>query len=164
MSRLLAGPYDCKLCQSLPGVTTCSVLQLIWVDSQRRMNSVVTHWQVLAWWPLSLRNHSDVACLLQQPLPLQLYSLPRSVSTPPPTLALVTCINTMIHRQGSTFEKVADWTLAVAIPVHSHISMNAVVTDYIPKAFRGEVPVSWSLVWCLMTGAPQGLRAWVCWG
>jgi hypothetical protein len=37
-------------------------------------------------------------------------------------------------------QKVADNVLAVAIPVHMHISTNAVVTDYIPKNVRRRWP------------------------
>jgi hypothetical protein len=33
--------------------------------------------------------------------------------------------------------KTADWTLAVAIPVHMHITTNALVTDYVDTKFRG---------------------------
>ncbi|KAK9815018.1 hypothetical protein WJX73_004952 [Symbiochloris irregularis] len=39
--------------------------------------------------------------------------------------------------EGGALSKVTDLTLGVAIPVHSHVAMNAVVTDYVPKAFRG---------------------------
>lgn len=34
-------------------------------------------------------------------------------------------------------ETACDWVLGLAIPVHMHISTNAVVTDYVPKAARG---------------------------
>jgi hypothetical protein len=40
--------------------------------------------------------------------------------------------------QGSAVQKLSDWALAVAIPVHMHISTNACVTDYVPTRFRGE--------------------------
>ncbi|KAF8067355.1 sdh4 [Scenedesmus sp. PABB004] len=33
-------------------------------------------------------------------------------------------------------QKLADWTLAVAVPVHMHITTNALVTDYVPTRFR----------------------------
>jgi len=35
--------------------------------------------------------------------------------------------------------KAADWALAVAIPVHMHITTNALVTDYVATRFRGGV-------------------------
>lgn len=38
--------------------------------------------------------------------------------------------------------KTADWTLAVAIPVHMHITTNALVTDYVATKFRGPVRVA----------------------
>jgi hypothetical protein len=42
------------------------------------------------------------------------------------------------HRlQGSAIETLCDWTLGLAIPVHMHISTNALVTDYVAKAARG---------------------------
>lgn len=40
--------------------------------------------------------------------------------------------------QKSVLEKVSDYTLAFAIPVHLHMTTNAVVTDYVPSAIRGE--------------------------
>eukprot|EP00198_Chlamydomonas_reinhardtii_P000617 XP_001689952.1 succinate dehydrogenase subunit D [Chlamydomonas reinhardtii] len=40
--------------------------------------------------------------------------------------------------KGSILQRTADFIFSVAIPVHSHITMNAVVTDYLPKAARGE--------------------------
>jgi hypothetical protein len=36
-------------------------------------------------------------------------------------------------------QKLSDWVLAAAIPVHMHISTNACVTDYVPTRFRGEL-------------------------
>lgn len=33
--------------------------------------------------------------------------------------------------------KVADYGLAVGIPIHSHIALNYVLADYIPKASQG---------------------------
>lgn len=41
--------------------------------------------------------------------------------------------------KGSILQKTADFVFSLAIPVHSHICMNAVVTDYVPKAARGPV-------------------------
>lgn len=35
--------------------------------------------------------------------------------------------------------KVADYGLALGIPIHSHIALNYVLTDYIPKASQGAV-------------------------
>ena len=42
--------------------------------------------------------------------------------------------------QDSMTQKVADHVLSVAIPVHMHISTNAVVTDYVPKNIRSRWP------------------------
>ena len=39
--------------------------------------------------------------------------------------------------QGSLIQKATDMVLAVAIPAHMHITMNACVSDYLPKAARG---------------------------
>ena len=40
--------------------------------------------------------------------------------------------------QDSIPQKAADTVLSVAIPVHLHITTNAVVTDYVPKNIRCE--------------------------
>jgi succinate dehydrogenase (ubiquinone) membrane anchor subunit len=40
------------------------------------------------------------------------------------------------NQQGSITEKVSDWALGLAIPVHMQISTNALVTDYVPARFR----------------------------
>lgn len=42
--------------------------------------------------------------------------------------------------QGTGTQKLADWTLAAAIPVHMHISTNACVTDYVPTRYRSAPP------------------------
>jgi len=42
----------------------------------------------------------------------------------------------MFSSKGSFSEKVADWGLAFAVPVHMHITNNACVTDYVPTKFR----------------------------
>lgn len=34
--------------------------------------------------------------------------------------------------------KAADVALGIAIPVHSHIAINSVLSDYVPKSVRGE--------------------------
>lgn len=39
--------------------------------------------------------------------------------------------------QDGFLHKTADWALAVAIPVHMHITTNALVTDYVASRFRG---------------------------
>lgn len=49
----------------------------------------------------------------------------------------------------TAIHQVADTALAYAIPVHMHLSTNAVVTDYIPKAFRGRIKLG-----CVVTGVP----------
>jgi len=38
---------------------------------------------------------------------------------------------------GSVVQKVVDWGLVAAIPLHSHVAINAVVSDYVPKVIRG---------------------------
>lgn len=38
--------------------------------------------------------------------------------------------------QGSLTEKVSDWALGLAIPVHMQITTNALVTDYVAARFR----------------------------
>lgn len=40
--------------------------------------------------------------------------------------------------QDSGLQKAADWALSVAIPVHMHITTNALVTDYVPTKYRGK--------------------------
>ena len=44
--------------------------------------------------------------------------------------------------QGGFMQKTADFVFSFAIPVHSHICMNAIVTDYLPSKFRGESHLS----------------------
>jgi hypothetical protein len=39
--------------------------------------------------------------------------------------------------QGSLPRKAVDVGLGIAIPVHSHIALNAVISDYVPKSVRG---------------------------
>jgi hypothetical protein len=51
------------------------------------------------------------------------------------------------HPQGSGTQKLSDWVLAAAVPVHMHISMNACVTDYVPTRFRGALPAPAKGVW-----------------
>ncbi|KXZ42626.1 hypothetical protein GPECTOR_129g556 [Gonium pectorale] len=43
----------------------------------------------------------------------------------------------VVSSKGSVLQKTADFVFSLAIPVHSHICMNAVVTDYFPKVARG---------------------------
>lgn len=38
---------------------------------------------------------------------------------------------------GSTLTMVADLALGVVMPIHSHISVNGVISDYVPKAYMG---------------------------
>jgi hypothetical protein len=42
------------------------------------------------------------------------------------------------HLQDGFFQRVADLGFALALPVHMHIGMNACISDYLPKAARGE--------------------------
>ncbi len=55
--------------------------------------------------------------------------------TPKPQPGHITCL--LKTPQGSATQKVSDWALALAIPVHMHITTNACVTDYVPSRFRG---------------------------
>lgn len=80
-----------------------------------------------------LRLTSCMTCVLRVTRPMLAFVMQRrtcctstQASSPHPA-----------HLQGSALEKVADYTLAAAIPVHMHITTNAVVTDYVPSAFRG---------------------------
>lgn len=50
--------------------------------------------------------------------------------------------------------KVADLGLAVGIPLHSHIALNYVLTDYLPKASQGMMPNT-----APTTHQPLGLHA-----
>lgn len=43
---------------------------------------------------------------------------------------------TLVCDSESIPAKAADLGLAVALPVHSHVAMNFVVSDYVPKAFQ----------------------------
>ncbi|KAK9833180.1 hypothetical protein WJX74_009450 [Apatococcus lobatus] len=40
-------------------------------------------------------------------------------------------------KEGSAPYQGLDLALGVAIPVHSHIAINSVVSDYVPKGFKG---------------------------
>jgi hypothetical protein len=52
-----------------------------------------------------------------------------------------------LSSKGSGTQKLCDWVLAAAIPVHMHITTNACVTDYVPTRFRGARVFSfWVLV------------------
>lgn len=63
----------------------------------------------------------------QKPAGRDALSLP--LSCHPPTACSYT--------QDGLLHKTADWTLALAVPVHMHITTNALVTDYVPTRFRG---------------------------
>ncbi|CAG9464645.1 unnamed protein product [Pedinophyceae sp. YPF-701] len=43
---------------------------------------------------------------------------------------------------NSVLQTVADWGITAALPVHSQISVNAVVSDYVPKPVRGAARVA----------------------
>ncbi|PNH06067.1 hypothetical protein TSOC_007601, partial [Tetrabaena socialis] len=47
----------------------------------------------------------------------------------------------ILASKGSYLQTAADIIFGLAIPIHSHICMNAVVTDYLPKAARGPARV-----------------------
>ena len=40
--------------------------------------------------------------------------------------------------QGTALQRVTDVALGVVIPVHSHIAINSVLSDYVPKSVMGE--------------------------
>ena len=60
-------------------------------------------------------------------------SVPGVVKTCP---ALV--VATLLLLQDTTLGKVLDLGLGVAIPVHSHIAINSVLSDYVPKSVLGK--------------------------
>lgn len=51
-------------------------------------------------------------------------------------MAVATPLAIVADKDGF-LQRIADFGLALAIPVHMHIGMNALVTDYLPKAARG---------------------------
>ena len=44
----------------------------------------------------------------------------------------------LVLLQGTALQRVTDVALGVAIPVHSHIAINSVLSDYVPKSVMGE--------------------------
>lgn len=46
-------------------------------------------------------------------------------------------ILTSCSLQGSVMTRLCDLGLGVALPFHSHVAMNAVISDYLPYASRG---------------------------
>lgn len=40
--------------------------------------------------------------------------------------------------QGSSARRAVDVGLGIAIPVHSHVALNSVISDYVPKSVRGK--------------------------
>lgn len=51
-----------------------------------------------------------------------------------------------LSSKGSLVQKTADLGLGVAIPLHMHFTTNAVVSDYVPKAYR--LPVRGLVLGC----------------
>eukprot|EP00355_Strombidium_rassoulzadegani_P002639 CAMPEP_0168611332 /NCGR_PEP_ID=MMETSP0449_2-20121227/2303_1 /TAXON_ID=1082188 /ORGANISM="Strombidium rassoulzadegani, Strain ras09" /LENGTH=109 /DNA_ID=CAMNT_0008651775 /DNA_START=24 /DNA_END=350 /DNA_ORIENTATION=+ len=47
----------------------------------------------------------------------------------------------LLAPEGSMPERAADYTMAVSIPFHSHVAMNCIVSDYVPKAALGAARV-----------------------
>ena len=45
----------------------------------------------------------------------------------------------MCALQGSTLTRGADLALALVLPVHSHVAMNNVISDYVPKNVAGKL-------------------------
>uniref|UniRef100_A0A061R8R5 Succinate dehydrogenase [ubiquinone] cytochrome b small subunit n=1 Tax=Tetraselmis sp. GSL018 TaxID=582737 RepID=A0A061R8R5_9CHLO len=43
----------------------------------------------------------------------------------------------VLSPEGSMPERVSDYACAVSIPFHSHVAMNAIITDYAPTAIMG---------------------------
>lgn len=50
----------------------------------------------------------------------------------------------ILSSKGSLILKATDMVLAFAVPAHMHVTMNAVITDYLPKAAR--VPTRYGLM------------------
>jgi len=42
-----------------------------------------------------------------------------------------------LGHDGSTLTRFADLALGVVIPIHSHIAVNGVISDYVPKTYIG---------------------------
>ena len=57
----------------------------------------------------------------------------------------------LLMSQGSMLTRCADLALGVALPIHSHIAVNNVISDYVPKNVAGEV------FGCPMTFLPRSL-------
>ena len=49
-----------------------------------------------------------------------------------------------LSKEGDGALAAIDAGLALALPVHSHIALNYVVSDYVPKSFRG--PARWGVL------------------
>lgn len=52
----------------------------------------------------------------------------------------VGCWYTWLLMQGSVMTRLCDLGLGVILPFHSHVAMNAVISDYIPYAYRCAFP------------------------
>ncbi len=49
---------------------------------------------------------------------------------------LIGAVPFALYSSPSLFNKPVDFALAFVIPLHSHIAMNYVITDYVPKALK----------------------------
>ncbi len=63
-------------------------------------------------------------------------SCPPSAPACATTCVVATPVAALSSKEGA-LQKAADWALGLAIPVHMHITTNAVVTDYVPTRLRG---------------------------
>ena len=69
-------------------------------------------------------------------------TLSLSLSHPSPSTALVPLA--ALSREGDGAVAAIDAGLAIALPLHSHIALNYVISDYIPKPARG--PARWGVL------------------
>lgn len=53
---------------------------------------------------------------------------------------MTSLVRVPVMLQGSYLGKASDVALGIAIPVHSHIAINSVLSDYVPKSVRGRSP------------------------
>ncbi len=47
----------------------------------------------------------------------------------------------LVFMQGNTLVSLTDVALGVALPIHSHISMNGILSDYVPPRYMGALKV-----------------------
>ena len=47
--------------------------------------------------------------------------------------------HSIVAMQGSAVQKVSDTALGIALCLHSHIHINSVLSDYVPKSVLGKL-------------------------